>query len=152
LKDADRLKAYGAFCQLKRTPQETVALLAKRLAPVRPVTAERLDRLIGDLGSPRFATREQAGRDLEELGDLAEPILRRTLAAVPLLETGRRCEQLLVKLPGSLEIARALWGIRLLEVLGTPAAREHLRRLADGAMETRQTRQARLALQRLERR
>jgi WD40 repeat protein len=150
MKDADRLKAYGAFCRLKRTPNETVALLEKRLVPVRPVTSERLDALIRDLGSPRFAVREQASRDLEQLGDLAEQALRRTLSSAPLLETARRCEQLLVSLPGSVEIARAIWAVRLLEVLGTPAARDHLRRLADGAGEARQTQHARLALQRLQ--
>ncbi|HYT90473.1 MAG TPA: WD40 repeat domain-containing protein [Gemmataceae bacterium] len=152
MKDADRLKAYGAFCRLRQMPRETVALLEKRLAPIRPVSAERLDTLLRDLGSARFGTREQASRELEQLGDLAEPVLRRALAEVPLLETGRRCEQLLAKLPDSVEIARALWGVRLLEVLGTPAARAYLQRLAEGAAEARQTRQARLALRRLEQR
>src|SRR5262249_57065365 len=75
-----------------------LALLRDDLRPAAEVAPERLARLVADLGSETFAVRQKAARELEELGDLAEPALRRLAETGPALEARRRAGQLLEKL------------------------------------------------------
>jgi hypothetical protein len=91
---------------------------------------------------------------LAKLGESAEPALRRALAGKPALEVRRRIEQLLdalepTKLPERLRLVRA---VAALEYSNTPEAREVLAALAQRPADTLLTREAKTALQRLERR
>jgi hypothetical protein len=54
-------------------------MLNEYLHPVKPVDHERLQRILADLDSDQFATREQVATELEKLGELAESELRRLL-------------------------------------------------------------------------
>jgi RNA polymerase sigma factor (sigma-70 family) len=60
----------------------------------------RLARLIADLDSASFATREKATSELERLGPAAETALREALRGEPSPEVRRRAETLLGKLAG----------------------------------------------------
>src|SRR5262249_11071479 len=99
----------------------------------------------------RFAVRERATGELEELGVLAEPALRRRLTGKPSLELRRRVDKLLERLarvgpPGGERVPRGAGG---LGGGAPPAPRELLTELA------RQTRagglraEARKSLERL---
>jgi hypothetical protein len=59
----------------------------------------RLARLIAGLDDDDFPAREQAQRELGELGDLAEDALRQALAGRPSFEVQRRIRELLERLP-----------------------------------------------------
>jgi HEAT repeat protein len=139
---------------LARTPEKTLSVLKDRIRPVKAVGRERLNRLIEDLDSDQFAIREQATAELEKLGELAEPTLRRILQGKPTLEQRRRIEPILAKLDAipSGEVMRSLRAVRVLEYAGTPEARRLLRELATGAEGARLTREAAAALTRLSRR
>jgi hypothetical protein len=129
--------------------------VVKQLQPIAAPDAVRLTRLIGDLDSEAFATREAATTELTKLGALAEPALRKALEAGPSAEARRRIEQLLAKLESTSstgEPLRASRGIETLERIGTPEARELLARLGRGAPGAGLTREAKAALDRLERR
>jgi hypothetical protein len=145
-------KVHRALCRLAEAPEQVPALLAERL---RPAAAEprRLAELVGQLDSARFAEREQAMRELEKAGGIAEPVLREALRGRPPLEVRRRVEQLLARLevwtPERLRSHRAL---QVLEQQATPAARQLLRTLAGGAADARLTWEARACLLRLARR
>src|SRR5262249_49804702 len=56
----------------------TVHLLAD---PPGPPSPERINQLLTKLGSPKFAQREHAARELEVLGPAVLPALRQALAA-----------------------------------------------------------------------
>src|SRR5262249_49482849 len=137
-------------------PERSLPYLKKRMQVVPPADADRLARLIADLDSDAFATRDAASRDLTHLGADAEPALRAARAKVTSREARARIERLLEALrqepeklsPEELAHVRA---IQVLERIGTKEARELLKRLAEGAAGSPRTRDAREALQRLER-
>jgi hypothetical protein len=154
LASPDAAVAYRAVCALADRPAEAVALLKSRLRPAAAPDAGRLARLIADLDGPDFDTRERATRELQRLGEQAEPALRRARAAGPGDESRRRIDQILAG-RGAItdpELLRAIRGVEVLERIGTPEARHLLKALAEGAPEARLTREARASLERLARR
>jgi hypothetical protein len=115
---------------------------------------EQLARMIGDLDGDRFSVREKARHELEALGELAEPALRRAVEASPSLEMRRRAEGLLGLIERHSPAPDKLRELRALEALeraGTSEARLALRALAGGAPGGRLTKEAKAALARLKR-
>jgi WD40 repeat protein len=134
--------------RLVETPDATVALLQKRLTPVSDVD---LQRWLADLDAPAFAKRDKATRELSRMEFAAAKALRDMLDGKPSLELRRRAEKLLKELeepfapPGLL----ASWrGVMVLDQINTPAARQFLKTLAQGAPQARLTQLARAALDR----
>jgi hypothetical protein len=84
----------NAVAALEATGPGAVAFLRERLKPVA-ADVRRIDALIEQLDSPRFAQRRQATEELEYLGKIAHPQLKKALASKPLLEVRRRIEPLL---------------------------------------------------------
>jgi hypothetical protein len=151
LADGDAAKAFRAINILAALPERSVPFLAARLRPIQSPDPERLTRLLAGLDSDQFAVRDQATRDLEALGELAEASLRKLLAAKPSLETRRRIADLLHRLSGPLPPGECLRCLRALEVLeraGTKEAQRVLQMLANGAPQARLTREAKAALSR----
>jgi RNA polymerase sigma factor (sigma-70 family) len=147
--DAD--KAYAAMVRMAADGQTTMAALKERLHPIRPADPERLARLLKELDSDEFAVRELASGELEKLGDVIEPTVRQTLSRPGLsLELRQRLEALAKSLD---EISgarlRQVRAIEVLEMLGTPEARDLLKTIAEGASAARLTEQAKAALERL---
>jgi RNA polymerase sigma factor (sigma-70 family) len=150
----DAPRAFRARWALAAVPEETLPLLKQRLHPAQAADMQRLSQLLADLDSDRFAVREKAQADLEELGDLAAPALRQTLTGKPTLEVRRRVQAVLGRLRGPVrqpELRRSLRALPVLEDIGTPAARKLLDELASGAPEARLTREAKASVSRLER-
>lgn len=151
----DARRAFRARGTLASSPNQALKVLKARLHPAQAVNPQRLRRLLTDLESEQFAVREKAQKELEALGDLAEPALREALENKPTLEVRRRVQELLERLRGPLtkpELLQALRAVAVLEDIGTPAARSLLEDLAKGAPEVRLTREAKASLQRLDRR
>jgi hypothetical protein len=154
LAGADARRAQEAVWKLARDPGKSLSLLRDRLHPVKPVSREQLERWIQELDSDQFAVREKATTQLQKLGELAEPALRRILEGKPTLEQRRRIEPMLAELdakPSSGKALRSLRAVRVLEYAGTVEARRLLRELAGGAEGAALTRQAQAALTRLNR-
>jgi hypothetical protein len=147
--------AHLSLAQLITHPQQAIEGIQGRLKPAPAVDTMRIAALIKDLDSPRYSDRQQATTALEAFGELAEPALRRGLGGKPSLECRRRLEVLLGKVesavpsPAQLRVLRAA---AVLEWIGTAQARQLLQALAKGAPETRQTQEARAALDRLTKR
>ncbi len=148
----DAKAAYEAIRALASSPDAAVQLLARHLKPAVPIDAKRIDACLRDLDSDKFAVREQATRDLKQLGDQAAPVLERFLAGSPTPEARRRVElvleKALVQEPQRLRQIRAL---EALEWMGSDGARRLLETLAKGAPDARLTRDAKAALARLRR-
>jgi RNA polymerase sigma factor (sigma-70 family) len=147
----DVRRAYRASWTLAEAPAAAVLFLRKQLRPVVLPNAERLRRLVADLDSDDFATREDATKELAKLGASAAPTLRAALKDNPSAEVRRRAAALLKKLraapsPEALRTSRAL---AALERMGTAEARQLLEALAKGAPGAALTDEARAALKRL---
>jgi RNA polymerase sigma factor (sigma-70 family) len=152
LADEDARKAYRAVHALAARPAQAVAYLKDHFHPVPEADPRRVHRLLADLDSGQFATREAAVKELAALGGRVEPALRQALKKAPPLEVQKRVEALLAVLKGvppqdTLRALRAVW---VLEQVGTPEARRLLKALAGGAPAARQTVEAKAALARLE--
>ncbi len=153
---ADAEAAYRAIHRLAASPTETLPLLEKKLQPpVRP-DPKRLARLIRDLDSDQFAVRDQAFKELAELGERAAAACRQALANPPSPEVRRSLEMLVEKQEQprwalSAERLRLLQALEAVELAGTAEARQLLRRLADGDKELFLTREATAVQQRLSR-
>jgi hypothetical protein len=148
-------RADHAIWLLAAVPERSMPFLEKHIYPIATVNLERLNHLITDLDSDQFAVRDKAMHELDELGELTEAALRKMLDGKPSREARRRAQQLLEKLRGPLPAGERLRSLRAVEVLehaGTEQARRLLTRLVDGAPEARLTREAKVALQRLDQR
>jgi WD40 repeat protein len=150
LASADAARAYQAAAMLIADPEHAVPFLREHQPPVKE-DAPRIRRLIADLDSDQFPVRNAAVKELEKMDDAAHAVLRQALKGAPTLELRRRIETLLsvswlVQAPQKLRQIRA---VMVLEQIGDAEARRVLQRLAEGATEARQTREAKAALQRL---
>ena len=150
LKDADAGPAYRALWQMALAPKRALPLLAEHLRPVAPLDRagqKQVDRLLGDLDSDRFAVRQKAEDELEKIGPIVEPALRKALESKPSLEVRRRIEAVLAKLANEhLRLSRALEAI---EHMNTSEARRLVESLANGAPQAWLTEEARAARKRL---
>lgn len=144
-------QAVQAIWDLVASPDQSVSLLRQRIKPIEAADAKRVERLMGDLDSEDFATRTKAMEELKPIVDGAAPALRKRLTEKPSLEVRQRLKAILDKLDpaADAERLRALRAIQVLEYIGTPEARGHLRTLAKGIPEATLTREAKAALQRM---
>jgi WD40 repeat protein len=156
LAGSDAPAAYRAMECLAAAPAQALPLLQARLPQTAALFySRRIAGLIADLDNPRYTVRQAASRQLEALGELAEPALQDVLASQPNQEVRRRAERLLNRLSqpaASSEWWRALRALEVLEYMGTPEAQHVLKLLADGAPAARLTQEARASLKRLARR
>jgi uncharacterized protein (TIGR03067 family) len=151
----DVAAGYAALRRLISSPGKAVPFLGKQLQSIKPVDARRIERLIADLNDERFLIREKATRELEQLGELAAPALRKALAGRPSSEAGVRLVALVDRLGGhdlSPMTIRQIRAVEALESIGNPEARQLLAKLAAGPAEMRWTQEARAAVRRLARR
>ena len=157
LSGADAAKAYRGVWSLAAVPKQALPYLKERVRPAAPLTAEQEKQLaqwLRDLDDDEFTVREQATKLLTGLGEGALPALRRALKDDPPPEVRRRVEEVLEALTGAATPDRlgTLRAVDVLESIGTPEAREVLRKLASGLPEARVTQEAQRSLDRLTRR
>ncbi len=142
--------AYGAKWQLVAAAN-AVPFLDARLHAAR-LDAEKVARLITDLGDKEYKVRQRATDALARVGPAATPALERALAERRPLEVKRRLREVLEKIatsPPDGEQLRLMRAVEVLERVRSAAAREVLTRLAGGAPAAPSTREARAALRRL---
>jgi WD40 repeat protein len=153
LADKDAARAFAAQQTLGRHPAQAAALVRERLPAALGVDPGRLAKLVADLSGRGLATRQKAVAGLKELGEQARPALEKALAGDVSLEVRQRIERLLRDVTASPAGGRLreLRAVETLALAGGPEAREALVALAKGAPEARLTREARAALDGLNR-
>jgi WD40 repeat protein len=141
----DGPRSYAAMWHLVAGAEHSVSFLLKKLEP-RGVDSKQLTLLMLDLNADSFQVRDRAFKELEKFQMSAEPFLRKRLEEKSSLESSRRLEELLSRMESQwLRLSRAL---EVLESIGNPAAREGLRRLAQGASASRLTQEAQKTIRR----
>jgi hypothetical protein len=138
---------------LKRSPEAgslTIAFLRRHLQPEPPPDPGYLHKLIADLADDKFAVRERAQKELQQIGDVARPALQQEMKATSSAEVRRRAQNILeapLLLPA--ERRQAIRAVEILEYFATANARQLLAGLANGAPGSRLTEAANAALERL---
>jgi hypothetical protein len=157
LAEADVARTGRAVWALIDAGPQAVSLLGERLLPsVAKVSPEVVARLIADLDSEDFTTRLRARGELKKLGEVCEPSLRQALAKRPSMEMRRSLQELLSQLEEmrkepSGDVLRVMRAVEVLEQIGTQDARRVLEGLTRGVPGERLTREAQIALGRLDR-
>ncbi|HTU93447.1 MAG TPA: WD40 repeat domain-containing protein [Gemmataceae bacterium] len=150
LRDTDAGRAYRALWQLALSPKHALPFLVERLHPAVPLDAaqqKQVDRLLADLDSDRFSVRQEAETELEKIGPMVEPALRKALESKPSLEMRQRIESVLAKLAN--ERLRLMRALEAIEHMNTAEARRLLEALAGGAPHAWLTGEARAIRKRL---
>jgi hypothetical protein len=148
----DGERAASGIDKLARSPKQTAAFLSEKLKPATPPDVKLIDQWIHDLDSANFAKRTKASGELEKLGELAVPALKKALTSQPTPEVRRRVEPILEKLTTGIlsgEQIRTVRAIEALEEIGNAEARAVLQTLAKGAPGALSTRHAQAALDRM---
>jgi WD40 repeat protein len=150
----DAAKAHKACWALPAAAEQAVPLLRDRLKPVAVVDAGKVQKWIAELDSDEFAMRDAATKELKRLGGQAQTPIAKALKGELNPEARRRLEHIAETLgdeiePGTVRTVRA---VMVLEKVGSPEAREVLDKLAHGAVEARETAEAKAALARLAKR
>ena len=153
LSAADAVTAHRAVWRCLANSDAAVLIIKEKLKPAI-IDDKQVQKLIQELDDDSFRVRDRATAELEGLGELALDALRKAASATKSPEVQRRLKDLLDRgepfpFPVSGERLRALRAIRLLEQIGTPAARAVLERMANGAPMARVTIAAKASLERL---
>jgi len=145
--------AFAAMNQLVSAARQTVLFLQERFQ-VAAADQKVINRLIAELDSDDFKTREHASAELEKLESGAVSALEKALAGKPSLEVRRRIESLLAQRPG--QGCRRLRAVEVLERIAAQSADTTrlaaiglLKKFAGGPPETQLTGEAKVSLDRL---
>ncbi|MFO0878975.1 MAG: PQQ-binding-like beta-propeller repeat protein [Gemmataceae bacterium] len=154
LTSSDAGAAYRSICALASDPGTSLPRLKVRLAtrPAGEPPAPDLTQLIRHLDADIYAVREEATRQLGQLGVRALPALQKALADRPSLEARKRLQRLLARLdPTELppDELLAVRGVQALEYIASEEARAVLEQLARSAPGVRLGEEANQALVRL---
>jgi WD40 repeat protein len=148
----DAKEAYRSLARLVDAGEVEPFLKAALRKSGNPAAAE-VGRLIKDLDSSVFATRERATAGLARLGGRAVPAIRKALRENPSPEQARRLEGLLAavsKAGVDRGLVRMLRAVEVLEHRGTPSSRRLLEELAAGDAGDALCQEARASLSRLD--
>jgi WD40 repeat protein len=140
-------QVFAAPGTLARGGDRSVALIRERLRPIAPPDATEVRRLLAALDSDHFKERDQAALELRAMGEAAEGHLRKFLNSKPSPEAALQARELLEGLPATRR--RQTEAVKILEQIGTDAARDALRRLAGGDPDAPLTIEVKAALGRL---
>ncbi len=159
LASGDAQTGRKAMATLIAAGENGLEVLAPHLEPIAdPGQAEReIQRLIKDLDSDDFSTRQGASEALRALGPRTVPALEAELKRELSLDATRRIQRLLKQLENKTErytgeSLRRIRGIEVLEGIGSAQAQELLKQLANGPASSPETLDARFALNRIQNR
>lgn len=156
LAENDGPPAYRALWELAARKSATVQRLKSRLRPARAATVDeqQIAKLIEDLDSDEFRTRDDATNALLALGGAVEPHLRKRLKGDASREVKFRISRLLERIKSPVqrfsgESLRRIRAVELLERIGSRDAADLLEKLAAGDADARETQDAQAALGRV---
>jgi hypothetical protein len=137
----DSASAFQAARLLAARPESAVPFLRDRVRELTTGDAfdddpKRVARLLLDLDSDDFDTRDKAGKGLKTLGKLVEPALRKALEGNPTAEAKRQIEEVLSEVgrqSQSAELLRVDRALEALEWVGTAESRRVIEALAKEA-------------------
>jgi WD40 repeat protein len=149
LASPDATVGFNAIRALVADPDAAVRLIHERLKPAEPLDAAAVRQWLADLDAPAFAAREAAEKGLTRLAAEIAPALDEAAASAVSPEVRARLAAIRGHAdtpPGPL--VRGLRAVEVLEVVGTPGAKQVLAELGGGATGRRLTAEAKGAVER----
>jgi RNA polymerase sigma factor (sigma-70 family) len=144
----EAFKSEGRFLA---APSEAVKFFADKIKPVEPLDANRIQQLLADLDSAKFAERESASRTLGDLGQQAKPYLEEAVKTAKSIEFRARARKILDGLKKMTpEQIRQMRVVLALERIDDDDGRNLLKKWAGGLKGALLTVEAAAALKRLE--
>jgi RNA polymerase sigma factor (sigma-70 family) len=143
-------KSEGRFLA---APAEAVKFFADKVKPVEALDPKRIQRLLADLDSNNFATREAATNALVGLDHQVNPYLEKALKSADTLERRSRVRRIIEQrqaAPPTLEQIRQLRAVMILELIRDGDSKRLLKQWASGPAGALLTMEAVAALKRLE--
>jgi hypothetical protein len=149
-------KSDAAWRRLATCGDNAVAFLKEQIRPISepPVDAKRVEKLIAELDSPKYAVRDKAHKELVTCGELVITPLQKLIANPPSEEARTRAEKILKKVKEPVltpERQRVLEAMELLEAVKTPLAKQVLEEIARDTLIAQFRQEALLALERWQR-
>jgi HEAT repeat protein len=146
--------ACESYLRLTSLRDDLIPFLAERL-PQPPDDPRRIEGLVQKLASRDYQERTRAAWSLVQLGDLATVPLDRAIERGLKREARSRATDVLEKIRKqqnhvSLEVVRAMRAMRMLEHVGTEAARGFLLAFAKNRLESASVIDARLVVWRVD--
>jgi WD40 repeat protein len=155
LADENGNKVTEAIRALAGDPKAAVAIFKDRVKPAPKPDDKQLAKLIAELDDAKFAVRQKAKRELEQLGEQAAPALLEAALNSASTEVRKAAQRILdglgTRTLGAGEM-RAIRAVEVLEMCGTSEAKSLLKALATGAPAATLTDEAKGALDRLDKR
>jgi WD40 repeat protein len=151
----DAARAYQAVWRLSAAPKQGAAFLGGKLSAVAAPDARAVAKLIADLDADKDAARKAAMNELERLGRLAVPALKKALETEQDPDVKLRLNVILSRMDTATpsgERLRAGRAVQALELTGTAEAKRLLDKLGEGAEGAELTAEAKAAAARLARR
>ena len=152
LADEDAARAFLAGWKLtESSAPEVLKFLRERVRPVGGIDKMLVQKLIGDLDSAKFATREVASWRLLKMGLAVLPEVRRRPSGLSaeVVERLTRLEEHLTNPIPTGETLRILRAVAVLQRIGTIEARKLLEDLAGGFSDAPETRAAQWTMRQL---
>lgn len=146
----NELRVQRVTKALLATPQQAVALVKAKVPTTGAERQGRLEQTILQLGDADPKQRDAAMQELTSVGHAFEPLLRARADQAGPGEVRNRLRFLLKQLEEQAipaQLVAELRGVELLRTLGTPEARELLKKLAEGTTLSRVAVAAREALE-----
>jgi RNA polymerase sigma factor (sigma-70 family) len=146
-------EAFRSEGRFLAAPAETARYFAARVKPAEALDPRRVQRLLTDLDSDKFAVREAASNALEGLDEQAVPYLEATLKTTASAEVRHRVSRILERRWGAaipLEQLRQVRAVVVLERIGDGQSRNLLKQWAGGPAGALLTMESAAALKRLE--
>jgi len=154
LANRDAAESFQSEGRFLAAPADAVKLFAERIKPAEALDPRRVERLLADLSSNKFAVRAAASKALAGLDEQATLYLEATLKSPDSEEVRVRVMRILEQRRGAALTAdqiRQIRAVMVLERIGDGAAKDLLKRWAGGPVRARLTTEAAAALKRLER-
>lgn len=154
LSATDSEEGYSANWHTLLQPRTSTVELGQRLKPIPGDRKREVDQLVIDVGHKLFAVRQAAEQRLRKLGRSIEPTIRNAYFDAGTPDARKRLLDVLAAITSSAadsEFLRNKRAVAILEMIRTDAARDVLRKVADGATGFALTMDAKAALARLER-
>lgn len=152
LTSTDAIQAQRGMEFLYRRPGEAIKLCGERIAIPTGTPAEKITKLIADLGSEDYRDRHAATKDLEAIGAEAFESLNNVAEKSTNPEVRKLAGEIIKRLEASAlkgDELRSFRAVELLENIGTPDARALLVKWAAGPKGHRMTNEAFTALTRM---